>query len=181
MERRTAMNQVASFDELRGLTASRRQRGEGRIWRRGRIWWIKYYVRGRPVCESSRSDRRAVAERLLRQRLGEAAAGIASPPRAARISYEQMRDALLADYAVNGRRWLRQGKDGRAYIIGVSHLDHFFSGYRAVNITTDTIRDFIGKRQAEGAANGTINRSIALLRRMFYLAMEDGKLRDVPH
>jgi len=23
-----------------------RQRGEGRIWQIGRIWWIQYYVRG---------------------------------------------------------------------------------------------------------------------------------------
>ena len=46
---------------------------------------------------------------------------------------------------------------------------------------TDAIRQFIRKRQEEGAANGTINRSLALLRRMFWLAVEDGKLRSVPH
>ncbi len=63
-----------------------------------RIWWIQFFAHGRQVRESSRSDRRPVAERLLRQRLGEAAAGIASPPRAARISYEEIRDALFVDY-----------------------------------------------------------------------------------
>ena len=105
-----------------------RRRGEGRIWRRGRIWWIKYYVHGRPVCESSHSDRRAVGERLLRQRLGEAAAGIAAPPRAARVSYEEIRDALLADYTVNKRKWIQEGKDGNPYM--TAHLDRFFSGMR---------------------------------------------------
>lgn len=157
-----------------------RKRGEGRIWRRGRIWWIQFYLHGSPVRESSHSDRKPMAERLLRQRLGEAAAGIASPPRTARVSYEEIRDGLLADYETNKRKWLHK-KNGDPYMTEISHLDGFFRAYRAVNITTDAIREFIKMRQEKGAANGTINRSLALLRRMFYLAVEDKKLRDVPH
>jgi integrase len=157
----------------------RRQRGEGRIWRRGRIWWIQCFAHGRQVRESSGSDRRPVAERLLRQRLGEAAAGIASPPRAMRLTYEEMRDALLADYRMNKRKWVEDGKGSNPYM--TVHLDRFFCGYRAVNITTDGIREFIRKRQEEGAANGTINRALALLRRMFHLAVQDGKLCHIPH
>ncbi len=167
--------------ETRQQEETYRKRGEGRIWRRGRIWWVQYYMHGRPIRESSRSDRRPVAERLLRQRLGEAAAGIAPASGAARITYEQMRDALLADYAANRRKWLRQDKDGKPYIIGIAHLDDFFAGRRAAGVTTDAIRSFIRKRQEEDAANGTINRSLALLRRMFRLAVQDGKLHDVPH
>ena len=158
---------------------ARRRRGEGRIWRRGRIWWIQYYVNGRPRRESSHSDREAVAKRSLQQRLGEVGAGIAAPPRAARVSYEEIRDALLSDYEVNKRKWIQEGKDGRPYM--TVHLDRFFGSCRAVNITTDAIREFIRKRLEEGAANGTINRSLALLRRMFHLAVRDRKLRDVPH
>ena len=162
-------------------TQTRRARGEGRIWRRGRIWWIQFFAHRRQIRESSHSDRKPVAERLLRQRLSEVVAGIALPPHAARLTYEQMRDALLADYAANKRKWLRKDKTGKPYIIGISHLDSFFSGYRAAYVTTDAVRKFIRKRQEEGAANGTINRSLALLRRMFNLAVEDGKLRHVPH
>jgi hypothetical protein len=33
---------------------------------------------------------------------------------------------------------------------------------------------------AEGCANGTVNRSLACLRRMLNIAHEDGKLRTVP-
>src|SRR5712692_9606886 len=80
---------------------------------------------------------------------------------------------------MNKRKWIEEGKGSNPYM--TVHLDNFFCGYRAVNITTDGIREFIRKRQEEGAANGTINRSLALLRRMFRLAVEDGKLRDVPH
>jgi integrase len=158
-----------------------RQRGEGRIWKIGRIWWIQFYVHGRQVRESSHSDRKPAAERLLRQRLGEAAAGIASPPRAHRITYEELRDALIADYAANGRRWLRKGKDGKPYICGVATLDGFFAGYKAIDITTDAIRNFIREGQGKRLTNGTINRSVALLRRMFRLAIQDGKLQAIPY
>jgi integrase len=90
-------------------------------------------------------------------------------------------DALLADYKANGRKWLRQGKDGKAYIVGLPNLNDYFEGWRAAEITTDAIRAFIRKRQDEHRANGTINRELALLRRMLRLAVQDGKLRDVPH
>lgn len=70
-------------------------------------------------------------------------------------------------------------RQGRLYEL--VHLDGFFHDRRASGITTDEIRAYIEKRQKEGAANGTINRELAILRRMFRLAVEDGKLRDVPH
>jgi integrase len=155
----------------------RRERGSGRIWRMGRIWWIQFYVNGRQVRESSGSGTLEVAKRLLKRRLGEKEAGIIEPARAARVTYEQMRDALLADYATNQRKSLiRQGR-----LYGLVHLDAHFSGWRAPRITADEIRGYIQRRQQAGAANGTINRDLALLRRMFRLAVEDRKLRDVPH
>src|SRR5712691_4686722 len=85
----------------------RRARGEGRIWKIGRVWWVQYYAHGQQVRESSHSDVKDLAKRLLRHRLEEVAAGIAPLPRAARITYEEIRDALLSDYAANRRKWLR--------------------------------------------------------------------------
>jgi integrase len=159
----------------------RRARGEGRIWKIGRIWWIQYYAHGQQIRESSHSDLKDMANRLLRQRLGEVGAGIAPPPRAASVTYEGIRDALLSDYAANQRKWLRHDKDGTPYVIGLSHLDRSFCRYRAISITTGRIRQHVAKRQKEGAANGTINRELALLRRMFTLSVADGRLRGVPY
>lgn len=88
---------------------------------------------------------------------------------------------MLADYAANGRKWLRIGKDGKPYLCGISTLNALFKNCRAIDIRTDSLREFIRARQESGATNGTINRSLALLRRMFRLAALDGKLRDVPH
>ena len=162
----------------------RRKRGEGRIWLMGRVWWIQYYAHGRQVRESSHSEKESEAERLLRKRRGEIEAGIFVGPSAQRVRYEQLRDTLYADYRTNHRKSLYvRKKDGFPLICGVPELDEFFAGYRAAHITADRIRAFVAKRQSEGASNSTINRSLAALRHMFYLAVEDKKLRtdDVPH
>jgi len=158
----------------------RRKKGEGRIWQIGRIWWIQYYLRGRQVRESSGSPTKSVAERRLKKRLAQADAGLVVSPSVDRLRYEEMRDALLADYRTNRRKSLLVADDGTEQICGLKHLNAAFKGFRATDITTDRIREFISKRQAAGAPNSTVNRSLALLRRMFILAKQDKKMRDVP-
>lgn len=177
------MNQREIFEcgSEKGGLHQRRKRGEGRLWKIGRIYWIQYYVHGRQVRESSRSEKEDVAERLLAKRLAEINADTFVGPAARRLRYDQIRDALYHDYQTNHRKWLRIGKDGERYICGVRHLDLFFMGQRVLAITTGRIREFIVARQLKGATNGTINRELALLRRMFNLALEDGILRTIPH
>jgi site-specific recombinase XerD len=109
-------------------------------------------------------------------------AGIAQPSNACRLACEEMRDALYADYKINGRKWLRTAKDGKTqYVTGILRLDEFFKGWRAMRISTTAIRKYIRARQEHDAENGTINRELALLRRIFSLAIQDKKLRFVPH
>jgi integrase len=160
----------------------RRKRGTGRIWpRSGGILWIQYYVNGRPQRESSHSTNDEVAGKLLRKRLAQVDAGISVGSVSQRLRYEHLRDALYNDYRSNSRRWLRMDKNGKPYIGGVSHLDNFFARQRAITITTTGIRRFIAKRQAGDASNGTVNRELALLRRMFNLAVQDGTLKTAPY
>lgn len=45
---------------------------KGCIYKRGNIWWIKYYQRGKAIYESTKSVDRRVAEKLLLQREIEA-------------------------------------------------------------------------------------------------------------
>ena len=44
----------------------------------------------------------------------------------------------------------------------------------------DKIRKFVRKRQREKTGNAAINRSLALLRRMFNIARMDGKIQYMP-
>ncbi len=139
----------------------------GTIYRRGRIWWIKYYRNGKPFRETSRSKKASDAKRLLRRREGEIGAGSFVGPCAERVRFEELAEGFLNDYQANGRKslvWARRRIE--------NHLMPFFEGLRVVEITSERVRAYTIKRQQEGASNGSINRELAALKRMFNLAAE---------
>jgi integrase len=158
---------------------SRRSRGDGRIFLRGTIWWVQFYDRGEQIRESTGETDEKKAGKFLRRRLGEVASGTRRDTR--RITYEDLRASLYGDYQVNSRKSLRRDRDGKPVLHTVARLDGFFSGYHVAEIDADLIRKFIAAEQERGLSNGSINRSLSALRRMFNLARRDGKLRDVPY
>jgi len=158
---------------------TQRKRGTGRLWLKGSTWWIQYYFNGAQRRESTHSDDEKKAQKLLTKRLGEAAAGIHQEPQ--RLTYEDLREAYMQDQVNNSMKQLRWSKDGKPRLDPVTRLDGFFKGYRASAIDTDLIRKFIAVEQDKGLANGTINRSVRSLGRMFNIAKQDGKLRSVPY
>src|SRR5437899_322629 len=73
-----------------------------------------------------------------------------------------------------------------AHIAALDHnLDHlaryFGREYRAMDITSDRVTAYIADRQEQGAANATINRSLAALKRGFVLAEIAHKVASRPH
>jgi len=163
---------------------ARRAHGSGRIYWRGEYpkgcYWIAYHARGRKVQESARTQKKMVAEELLRRRLVEVQDGAVAPQR---IPYERMRAALYKDYETRGHKSLLTRKDGTRYVGTVPPLDAFFDGYRADKITTDKIKDFIRDRQEVGISNSGINGSLAALRRMFWIQVQETRFPRnlVPH
>jgi integrase len=157
----------------------KRARGEGRVYLRGAIWWIQYYDRGRQIRESSCTDNEEKARKILRKKIGAVENGIQQDTRGLR--FEDLRESYFDDYRTNGRKSLRTDKSGAPYLDKVTRLDEFFTGFRASEIVTDDVRKFIANQQAKGLSNGSINRSVAALKRMFNLAKRDGKLRNVPY
>jgi site-specific recombinase XerD len=75
--------------------------------------------------------------------------------------------------------------DGKSSLDRVKHcladLREYFSDCRAEVITTDKINIYKRERQAEGAANASINRDLSALKRMFNLAIQAGKLSQRPY
>lgn len=119
------------------------------------------------------------ALKILRQRAGAVANGIVQDSRGLR--YEDLRKSYFDDYVANGRKSLRRDKQGNPYLDKVKRLDGFFAGYRAAEVTTDDVRKFIIDQQARELSNGSINRSLAALKRMYNLARCDGRLRNAPY
>jgi integrase len=103
-----------------------------------------------------------------------------------RLHYGNLRDALIYNYRERANKSLRMDADGEESICGLPALDKFFEydakkpGWAVAKITTDAARKFAEQRAKEGAKAGTVNGSLALLRRMLKIAQEDGKLERLP-
>jgi integrase len=150
----------------------------GSVYRRGSVWWVKYYRNGRSFRESSKSPKRLHAKSLLRKREGEIGTGAFLGLMAERMRFEELASDLLNEYRANNRKslvWVRRRIQ--------RHVLPFFAGLRAVDITTDRVRAYTVRRQEQGASNGTINRELAALKRMFNLATEmtPPKVARVPY
>jgi len=160
-------------------------KGNGRIYQRGRIWWIEYWLRGRQYRESSRSTDERVATRLLKRRLREICAAQLGlkpfvGPQEERALLSDLLDAVEADYRINGRRSLDTLK-GR-----LRPLRAFFGDDRALDLTGKRIEDYKAARLASKTARetpvcvATVNRELAALRRAYRLAIEQGRLGSGP-
>lgn len=146
----------------------------GSIYRRGKTWWIKYYRDGKPYYESSESVKQTDAQRLLDQRRAEIFAGTHLEGRTRKLVMNELLDELVRNYKINGKdhSWCER--------VTRKHLRPFFGAVPAVKVRPETVAKYIEHRQAERAANATVNREIALLRRAFNLARRSGKITTIP-
>jgi hypothetical protein len=148
----------------------------GSLYKRGRVWWIKYYRNGRMMRESSHSNREASAKRILAMREGDIAHGIPVTPRLMRVTVAELLEDVKNDYKVNGKKSYPD-LEYRCRL----YLEPFFGAVRASAVTTADVRNFILKRQTQGGSNTAINRELTALKRAFSLAVQAGKILMKPH
>ena len=149
----------------------------GQLRKRGSVWWIRYYREGRRHEESAHTDKYDEAARLLKVREGDVAKGAPLSAKIGRLRFEDASKDLETDYQVNG---LRSYANLKSTIIDGA-LEPWFRGRRMASLSTADIRAYVAHRQADGYANGTINRELSALKRMFTLAIQAGKLLARPH
>mgnify|MGYP001619178046 FL=1 len=138
----------------------------GSIYRRGNILWIKYYRNGKPYRESSNSEKESDAKRLLKNREGEIVTGKFHGLNVERMPFDELAADFLTDYRINGKKSIDRAERS------VKQLSSFFSGRKAVEITSNLINEYISRKQNEGLENGTINRELSALKRMFSLGAQ---------
>jgi integrase len=163
--------------------------------------WIKYHQHGRPVRESTGTKNETVARRMLRAREGDVEHGIPIDPKVGRVTFHEAAEDMLNDYKANRKKTYIDAKRRIN-----KHLAPFFGNKRMSSVTTSDVRAFIAKRLADTylvrptrrvkRRNGTwqelpeerrpvsigeINRELTVLKRMFSLAVEAGKLHRKPH
>lgn len=135
----------------------------GLIYKRGNIFWIKYYRNGKPYYESTHDTKDTEAKRRLKLREGQIAEGKFPGLKIERVRFDELKEDLINDYKINAKKSLDRAKRS------IKNLKASFEGVRAVDITTDRIQAYIMRRQAEGMSNATINRELSALQRMFSL------------
>ena len=108
---------------------NKRDSGTGSVYLRGETWWIAYRHRGKQHHESAKSTLKTVGVTLLKQRLGEIHNGAEPGPRYEKVTFEDLKELLVADYRHRGQERPR-----------VSHLEAHFRDYLAMEITTTEIK-----------------------------------------
>ena len=151
------------------------KKGNGSVFRRGAVWWIKYYRNGKAYRETSGSEKEADARKLLRKRQGEIAVGRFIGPESEKITIRELSEDFENDYKVNAKKSLDKARQT------LKHVLAFFGDYRAHEVGTDLVRKYISRRQGEKAANATINRELSALKRMFNLGLQAEKIYRKPH
>src|SRR6266436_3806887 len=146
------------------------QHGKGRLFQRGKAWWLQYYSHGRQVRESSHSRVKSVAEKLLMKRLVAADEGTLPAPQRP-MKYEEMRERLV-------KARLLEGESPKEIGYSLARLDEFFSGMSTSVIDEDKIDEFKLGRKAIGGSHATINRALVELRKMFNLSAK--RLKSLP-
>ena len=178
----------------------RRVRGQGSMFRKGtnRTWTIQYYREGfkerdgervldgegRPirtrvrVREATGFTNQRKAQDLLTERLAQVGRNEWFERERRPATIEDLFDALKKHYLANGCRSAESL--GRRW----KHLKGAFAGVPAANLTTDDITRYtLMRKQKEKAANATINRELATLRRALNLGRRSTppKVRVVPY
>ena len=152
-------------------------RGQGRIYKRGKgkvtRYWIAYYVDGDEYRESA-GNTEADARRKLKARLNEKHSDRFIDPRKAKITVNELLDNYLTHLKNKG------AKSVARLTSDLKRIRETFGSYRAINVKSPMMDQYISEQLELGRADATINRGVSALRTAFNLARKQEMLKDVP-
>lgn len=150
-------------------------------YKRGNIWLVRYSVRGKEFRESTGSDLKSEALKMLKSRFQEIGRGRFIGPSQERVMMEDLLTSLQTECEMNRRRSVSTLK-GR-----LVHLRTAFGSCRAIDVSEAKIERYKQTRLAEKTIRGsgpvhpaTINRELSMLRKAFHLGIRQGRVATVP-
>jgi len=88
---------------------------------------------------------------------------------------DELAEDMLNDYRINAKKSLTDAQRS------IKALGRFFAGRKAQSVVSADISAYVAQRQAAGLKNGSINRELAALKRMYNLGLQSGKIIRKPH
>src|ERR1035438_5144547 len=141
----------------------RRSDGSGTLYLRGNIWWVKIRVDGRPVYESSKSEKKSDAIKLRDKLLARKARGELSGGTADKALIAELLDDVLKSDIKPSTRYVWEK-------VIEKNIRPFFGKIKAQRLTTDLMDKYREKRKSEGRRDATANRGLSILRTSFHNA-----------
>jgi Protein of unknown function (DUF3631) len=133
--------------------------GSGRVFLRGRRWWIAWCIDGKEVREPGGETQREAA-RKLRDRVRQ---GDDYAPGQDRVTVRKLVDEYLVP-----RRGLRSLDKLRSHSVALLAL---LGNRRAARVTSGDLAAYEAAREAAGKARATVNRELELLRAAYRLGV----------
>lgn len=135
------------------------------LYKRNSVWWMSFTHNGGHYRRSTETGDKKLATRIFDKLKGEIAEGRHYGLFVERVMFEDLKTDLVNDYKLNSRKSLDRAE------LSVKHLGSFFDGMKVKEITSSLIESYIVARKEDGASNGTINRELSALKRMFTLGV----------
>jgi integrase len=134
----------------------------GSLYKRGRIWWMAYMIDGKQRPESTGTRNKRLAQKILDKREGEIVEG--------RFRLPKSNPPTLDKWAAQFLESIPHPTTKRTYKSCINMLTEFFGSVLISRIGFELIEEFKMARRKAGVGPATINRNLAVLRRMLKLA-----------
>lgn len=148
----------------------------GHVYKRGSVYWIKFYAHGKQYRKSSKSERKRDAEHLLSKYMGEIAAGTfhGFKEDTPSIGMRELLDDFITD--CNDRKL----RDMNKIISHLRPVREYFDGLAIGDVTVRRIDLYKKQRLTMQRSGVTINRELQLLGQALRLAHKRELIVRVP-
>ena len=135
----------------------------GSLYKRGKIWWMAYYVDGIQHCVSAGTANKRLAQKILNLRLAEVIEGRFQLPKTNPPRFKQFSGEFLDSIGHQNTK--------KRYTTSVKKLREHFGDIRLSEFSLDRIEGYKEARRKAKVRSATINRDLAVLRCILRVAL----------